>query len=96
MLEVLKYLIQPVVFERDADGKIVREIPGETQSAYSLDQLVEMVHTFQLQVANHNAQGGGENAGQSGNGATHRLRQSELPGERPRSEGQDRLDVRDG
>lgn len=50
MPEPFKYLIQPVAIERDENGQVRREIPGEVLSVYSLEQAVEAITTFEEQL----------------------------------------------
>jgi hypothetical protein len=50
MIEPFKYMIQPIAIERDADGNIVREIPAEIVSAYSLAQAAELIGKFEEQL----------------------------------------------
>jgi len=77
MLETLKYLIQPVAIERDENGRILREVPGETKSAYSLEQIQQLVAEFEQAIVNANQ--GGEDAGQRSNGVADQLRQPSVP-----------------
>jgi len=50
MLELLKIIVQPVVLERDVDGKIVGEKIGEAVPIYDLDTIAEYVTTIRLEV----------------------------------------------
>jgi hypothetical protein len=52
MIEPFKYLIQPVAVERGEDGRIVREIIGETVSVYNIDKAVELIREFEEQINN--------------------------------------------
>jgi hypothetical protein len=49
-LEPFKYIVQPVALERDEDGKVVREVPAEPVSAYSVEQVLELVRAFEDQL----------------------------------------------
>jgi len=79
MLEPFKYLIQPVAVERDADGRVVREIPGETRPAYTLEQIAALVELFEAQIAEYNERGGTD-AGHRNDRDPDHLRQPGLPG----------------
>jgi len=96
-LEPLKYLIQPVAIERDTDtGRIVREVPAETMTVYSVEEAAALIVKFESDIGEFNSrEGGGENAGDGNNGVAHSVRQPDLSREQPRSERPDRLDVRD-
>ena len=50
-MELLKVVVQPVVLERDDDGKIVREHIGEPAAIYTLDQLHQYVENLAASVA---------------------------------------------
>lgn len=41
MLELLKLIVQPVVLERDEDGRVVGERLGEPTALYTAEQLTE-------------------------------------------------------
>jgi hypothetical protein len=55
VIEPFKYLIQPVAIERGEDGRIVREVPGETVSVYSAEQALQLVEQFEAQLVEHAA-----------------------------------------
>jgi len=54
MLEPFKYLLQPVALERDQDGQIIREVPGETMHLYTLEQLAGAVEQWETQLGRLN------------------------------------------
>ena len=55
MLEFLKVLVQPVLIERDEDGRIVGEKLGEARPCYSLDEVVQFTEELQKAVERENA-----------------------------------------
>jgi hypothetical protein len=58
-LEFLKVIVQPVALERDDDGTIVAERPGEPVALYTLDHVVEFVERLQLELAQQQRANGG-------------------------------------
>jgi hypothetical protein len=60
MLELLKVMVQPVVLERDADGRIVGEKVGEPVALFTPEQLPEFVAELrqQIEAANEAARNG--------------------------------------
>jgi len=51
MIEPLKYLIQPVAYERDDEtGRVLREMPGETVVVFSAEQAVSAIDQFEAQL----------------------------------------------
>jgi hypothetical protein len=50
VLELLKFIVQPVVLERDEDGTIVGERVGEATAMYSLSQIADFIATLQEQI----------------------------------------------
>ena len=74
-LELLKVIVQPVVLERDEEGRIVAERIGDTIALYTLEQISKFVESLKTQLE------GEANAGNGNNGDEHRLRQPSLPGE---------------
>jgi hypothetical protein len=83
MIEPFKYLIQPVAIERDENGRILREIPGEILSVYSATQAETAIKEFETQLDQLNEQGG-KDAGDRNGGVGDHVRQPELPGQRAR------------
>lgn len=52
MIEPLKYLIQPVAYERDDEtGRVLRELPGETVTVYSAEQAAEAIEQFEQKLS---------------------------------------------
>lgn len=48
MIEPLKYLLQPVAYERDNEtGRVLREIPAETVVVYSAEQAAAAIEKFE-------------------------------------------------
>ena len=88
MLEVLKFLIQPVAIERDANGKIIREVPGEVISIFDPAKAAEAMQGFEMQIRNLNQQsnqqqppqGGNANGIGGSNSNQDNLRQPEMSG----------------
>jgi len=51
MIEPLKYLLQPIAYERDDEtGRVLREIPGETVAVYSAEQAKEAIEQFEQKL----------------------------------------------
>ena len=51
MIEPLKYLLQPVAYERDDEtGRVVREVPGQVLTVFSAEQAAEAVTLFERQL----------------------------------------------
>jgi hypothetical protein len=50
-LEPFKYLVQPVAIERDDNGRIAREVPGETLNFYEIAAIPEALRQFEQQLA---------------------------------------------
>ena len=48
--ELLKVIVQPVVFVRDPAGAIVGERIGESTAVYSLEQLAEFVEAMKREL----------------------------------------------
>ena len=47
-VEPLKYLLQPVAYERDDEtGRVIREIPGQVVTVYTADQAAQAVLEFE-------------------------------------------------
>ena len=55
-LELLKIMVQPVVLERNGDGKIIGEKTGEAIAIFELDQLNEYMARLQQEIAATNGQ----------------------------------------
>jgi hypothetical protein len=52
MIEPLKYLLQAVAYERDAEtGRVLREIPSETLIVYTADQAAQTIMLFEQSLA---------------------------------------------
>lgn len=62
MLELLKILVQPVVLERDADGKVVGERVSDPVPLYSRELIVEFLDRLdgEIAAANASASNGGQ------------------------------------
>jgi hypothetical protein len=56
-LELLKVLVQPVVLERDPDGRIVGEKVGESVALFTPEQLAEFVAELRQQIEAANGAG---------------------------------------
>jgi len=87
MLEVLKFLIQPVAIERDANGKIIREVPGDVISIFDPAKAEEAMRGFEMQIRNLNSQqpqqqpqGGDANGIGGSNSNQDNLRQPQMSG----------------
>lgn len=51
MIEPLKYLIQPVAYERDDEsGRVLRELPGETIVVFSAEQAASAIEQFEANL----------------------------------------------
>jgi hypothetical protein len=68
MLELLKVLVQPVVLERDENGKSIGEKLGEPTACYDRDQLMKFFDSLEQSVENENRKEE-PNAGSRDNGA---------------------------
>jgi len=80
MIEPLKYLIQPVAYERDVEtGRVIREMPGETITVFSADQAMTAILEFERQVERIQEQKEATNASDPGDNARNQLRQPGLP-----------------
>jgi hypothetical protein len=55
MLELLKVIVQPVILERNEDGKIIGEQAANAQPLYSEDEVREFFALIESEVAKHNA-----------------------------------------
>lgn len=55
MYELLKVVVQPVILERDASGKVTGEQSAAPVSLYSADQVSELFASIEAEVAKHNA-----------------------------------------
>ena len=55
-LELLKLMVQPVVLERDADGRIVGEKVGEATAIFDLDHLTAYAERLLAEIAAANGQ----------------------------------------
>lgn len=53
-LELLKIVVQPVVLERDGDGKITGERVGEATAIFQVDQLQTFVEQLQQEIVASN------------------------------------------
>jgi Ser/Thr protein kinase RdoA (MazF antagonist) len=48
MIEPLRYLIQPIAYERDDEtGRVIREIPGQVVTVYTANQAADAVMEFE-------------------------------------------------
>ena len=56
-LELLKIMVQPVVLERNGDGKIIGEKTGEPIAIFELDQLQTYADALQQELAAANENG---------------------------------------
>ncbi len=56
MIELCKFVIQPVVLIRDEDGVIVNEQPGQVAQLFTDEQVHEYIATIRSEVAAQNAQ----------------------------------------
>ena len=54
MLEFLKIMVQPVLLERDEDGKIIGEKIGEMKAIYDENTLLEFVNNLKVSIAQAN------------------------------------------
>ena len=75
MIEPFKYLLQPVAIERNDEGRIVREMPGEVIAVYSREQAVEAIEMFENKLKEI------QDAGSGSNGAQDHVRQPVVSGE---------------
>jgi len=57
MLELLKVIVQPVVLERDQDGRIVGEKLGQATPCYSLEEVIVFMHGLDQQIKTENRLG---------------------------------------
>jgi hypothetical protein len=53
-VELLKFVVQPVLVERDDDNIIVGERVGEPTAVYTDSQLIEFVDTVRAEVTKAN------------------------------------------
>lgn len=50
-IEPLKFLIQPVAYERDDEtGRVLREMPGQVVTVFSAEQAAEAVTLFEREL----------------------------------------------
>lgn len=55
MIELFKFVVQPVVLERDADGQIIGEKTGEALALYTDAQLYEYTEAIRSEISAQNA-----------------------------------------
>lgn len=55
MLELLKVLVQPIVLERDDDGKIVGERNSEPRPLYTKDEFLAFYDGLVAQIESENS-----------------------------------------
>jgi hypothetical protein len=55
LLELLKFVVQPVVIERDSDGSIIREQIGEPTACYTDEQLHQFIEAVRREIRTANS-----------------------------------------
>lgn len=54
-LELLKLIVQPVVLERDDEGKVTGERLGDARPLYGREQVIEYLDGLEAQLAEESA-----------------------------------------
>jgi len=78
-IEPFKYLIQPVAIERGEDGRITRELPGETLSVFNVDDAVKLITEFERLISEQQTGEVSENGRGREDRVEDHLRQSGVP-----------------
>jgi hypothetical protein len=84
MIEPLKYLLQPIAYERDDEtGRVLREIPGQVITVYTANQAADAVMEFEAALKTLTQQTEEvTDASHRNGGASDQLRQPGLSRER--------------